>query len=183
MPRRQSHRAKKDAAARARECRARLRLALQEIDIIHNRKQDPEAVDCDTDDTTSICSWDGGVNSWSDVESELAEWVEDEELNDNRPGMSGLEGNEGSASLDVEEIEGDELEKNLERNEDLKQARLNSVFALIMGEKTLCQWKDIEKTRMGGYNGLSERTKRSHKQQARKKEEEDAKIRQTYAFL
>ncbi|KAI0337675.1 hypothetical protein BDW22DRAFT_1423443 [Trametopsis cervina] len=105
-------------------------------------------------------------------------WMDDEDLQD------ACDGDSSPLDLDenpeVEELEGHELDDSLEKREDLMQAK-SSAFSLLMSEpKTIQQWKKIERTRLGGYNGLSARTNRYHKQKAREKEEKDSKTRATF---
>ncbi|KAI0692056.1 hypothetical protein BC835DRAFT_1307316 [Cytidiella melzeri] len=70
------------------------------------------------DAADSVFSWDGGVNSWSDAELDICDWIKDERLQ-NGDGDGLLEKNEGEP--DVEELEGAELEVSLEESENLKQ--------------------------------------------------------------
>ncbi|KAI0703397.1 hypothetical protein BC835DRAFT_1303166, partial [Cytidiella melzeri] len=114
---------KKEAAARAREARARLHLALDELqtqDIVRSASATsvPSAnyqTSPGLDDAESVCSWDRGVNSWSDAESNLGDWSDDKDLQDG-DGDGLLEENGGKP--DVKELEGVELDISLEKSTD-----------------------------------------------------------------
>lgn len=145
-----------------------MRLALAEAHVILNRELSDSSVEL-------VESDEGGVNTWeSDAKSDLAEWVDDEDLLDINEGMLDSENDE------VEELEGDELVQNLEEDEGRKRQRMRSYFDVLMSRRRMRDWNDIERTRIGGYNGLSDRTKRYHRQKAREQEEDDAKTRKRY---
>lgn len=65
-----------EAAARAREGLARKRLGLQETNSSPARSSESDDEVSDDEE----CNWDGNVNCWSDAESDVADWVDDEDL-------------------------------------------------------------------------------------------------------
>ncbi|KAI0694124.1 hypothetical protein BC835DRAFT_1306440 [Cytidiella melzeri] len=129
------------------------------------------------DAAESVCSWDRGVNSWSDAELDMGDWIDDEKLQDG-DGDGLLEENEGEP--DVEELEGAELEVSLEESENLKQATVKSAYALMITQRSAPQWKDIEQAHIGVSTGNSKCTKRHHKQKAHEKEAKDSHTRQSH---
>ncbi len=183
-----NRRAKKQAAARAREGRARLRIALDELRIIQFKQPlpNPECTDMNpnnADDSESVCSWEGGVESWSDAESDLAEWIDDNNLrgSDDNPECGSGDGT--TEDEEVIELEGDELHKSLERSECRRQERLRSAYDVLMREMSAKDWKKAEHTkRMGVYTGQSARTKRHRKLLATEDAKKDAKTRETYVL-
>ena len=103
------------------------------------------------------------------AETPAEEWIDDEE------------------DWDVEELAGNDLQKSLEAKavSDLrKSATVRTAFDLLTTQRTYRDWAAIESSsRLGVYNGLSERTKRDHKKKDREREEKNAVIRQTYVQL
>ena len=190
-----NRKAKKQAAARAREGLAWLRLGLQDLRII-DYKLYPAAVPSDEtsgnsqeDDSQSVCSWDGGVDSWSDAESEIGEWVEESDLQD--LGDEPERGDEivtmGDMELSVIELEGSELIESIGERETLKQKRLRSVNEVLMRHLTARDWSGRygaeRRQRLGVYNGLAPRTIRLHKQMEREQQDADAQIKETYVYF
>jgi hypothetical protein len=112
------------------------------------------------------CGYVGGVNvSLSDSESDYElsedEWTESE-------------------SESLAELEGDELEDNLQSlREEVQQLSVPSPYAEILKTKTTREWAAAESNRGLGYNGLSDRTGRRNAQKAREREEEQKNTRKS----
>ncbi len=189
-----NRRAKKQAAARAREGRARLRLGLCELRVLSYEPPLSQAGAVDQENRAasgeveeeceSVCSWDGGVDSWSDAESDLANWVEDDDLRDSGDHAGrDSDGNLGGEAEEVEELEGTELTESLERAEAHKTERLKSAYDVLMRGLTARDWNGRygaeRRQRLGVYNGQSPRTKRWQRQKAAEEEEKHARTRQT----
>lgn len=166
-------------------------MTLQEIRIINSSPSDFEAaseqVDVSEldDGVESVCSWEGGVASWSDTENDTSEilWLDDTTEDEDEQGEQLVFEEEADEEIEVP-LEGAELDASLQQCVELKDTRVKSAFAVLMDKKrTAKQWKDIERTRIGGYNGRADRTERLHRKQAREKEEEASKMRETYIIL
>jgi len=122
-------------------------------------------------DSSSECGYTGGV----DVDSEDS----DDEYDEGGQMTSEWE---LSDSDSLNELEGDELEENLQMLQaeaEAEVARLEkpSAFEQILKPVTSTYWKRAEENRSLGYNGLSKRTKERRAQQARtaEKRREEAK--------
>lgn len=160
--------AKRKAAARAREGRAKARLrALQtptNLPTIHEGSEAVIIIDLDqSSDMGSDCEQDvacgytGGVNyTWSDTESE----------------SSDTEG-EGWADEELTDLEEDDLPPV---QPQLEQP-LHTPSQTMFGQLSAQQWADAEANRALGYNGLSRRTQQRKDQKARKEHEEREKAK------
>jgi hypothetical protein len=113
----------------------------------------------DPEQDSDKCGYTGGVNvSWSDSESDYE--LSEDEWND-------------SETESLAELEGDELENNLQSLRDEDQwLSVPTAYAEILKKKTTKEWAAAESSRCLGYNGLSNRTGRCHVQKAREREEE-----------
>ena len=156
--------AKRKAAARAREGRARARLRASQVpknlsDLQEAKQQSKPIIIIDLDQTSDVeseseqeadCGYTGGINhAWSDAdESEISdtereEWA-DEELTD---------------------IEEDDLPP-------VQPLQVTAPVQTIFGKISKQQWKEAEQNRAFGYNGQSKRTQQRNEQKARKAHEE-----------
>ena len=163
--------AQKQAAARARAGRARVRLGLLTPLPQHSYDESP-AVE-DSDDGDSVCCWDGGVNSWSDNESDDAEWVDEEDL------QAANEQDEDAS--EAESLQGDELMDSLvkEAQQELEMLKKMTPYEKIKTRTVSSQeWAKAE-SKVGVKNGLSPRTARRHDKDQRDKEKTDANLRKT----
>jgi hypothetical protein len=96
--------------------------------------------------------------SWSDSESDYE--LSEDEWND-------------SETESLAELEGDELENNLQSlREEAQWLSMPTAYAEILKKKTTKEWAVAESHCCLGYNGLSDRTERRHVQKAREREEE-----------
>jgi hypothetical protein len=81
---------------------------------------------------------------------------------------------------ELAELEGQELVQSLGReleNELRMHSWASSQYGSLKMKQTREEWKRAERNRRLGYNGRSERTKRRHDAEARKKEKEDIQFR------
>ena len=112
------------------------------------------------------CGYEGGVNR-KDSETEY------------QPESDDSESDLDAESLD--ELSGDELEWNLERQRELlaEVATLTrpTPYSQIMDSKTTHQWAKAEKNRKLGYNGQSGRSKRRKDKDTRDREEFRKQVR------
>jgi hypothetical protein len=105
------------------------------------------------------CEYTGGVNvSWSDFESDYE--LSEDEWND-------------SETESLAELEGDELENNLQSlREEAQWFSMPTAYAEILKKKTTKEWAVAESSCYLGYNGLFDCTGHCHVQKAREREEE-----------
>ena len=105
------------------------------------------------------CGYTGGVNvSWSDSESDYK--LSEDEWND-------------SETESLAELEGDELENNLQSlREEAQWLSVPTAYAEILKKKTTKEWAVAKSSHCLGYNGLSDRTEHRRVQKAREREEE-----------
>ena len=98
----------------------------------------------------SECGYSRGVNmDLSDSDEDSSDWVDSE-------------------AESLSELEGDELELNLEELRKETEALVGpEVNWKIMEKKTLKEWVNAEKNRALGYTGLSSRTRQRHEKDAR----------------
>ncbi|KAF7302475.1 hypothetical protein HMN09_00881800 [Mycena chlorophos] len=77
--------------------------------------------------------------------------------------------------LDAGELDGDALVDSLEKRvtREIEILKKLSAHDRIRCQLTGKQWEQVERTRMGGYNGLAPRTQRYCAQQAREKDQRD----------
>ncbi|KAJ3847597.1 hypothetical protein EV368DRAFT_87552 [Lentinula lateritia] len=103
----------------------------------------------------------------------LADMLEDLDLWDPADGPMDF-GQESDS--EVEELQGEELVRSLEE----KEARTESAFEVLMKERLVKEWGRAENSsRMGVYNGCSDRTERYHAQKVVEKKKKDAAMRNT----
>lgn len=96
--------------------------------------------------------------------------------------------NTSEGEEEVEELSGTpELEEVLQGSETPEVTPQSGAgtdaYSAIMQKQTGKDWKKAESRRSLGYNGQSARTKRYHEQLARKKEEENAKLRNRWVGI
>ncbi|KAI0683373.1 hypothetical protein BC835DRAFT_1311078 [Cytidiella melzeri] len=184
-----NRRAKREAAQCAREVRARARFALQETHVTRtfNAVSAESDVSSESEQSSpveneySYAAASDCIDGLSNGESDTAGGANGEVLQDVEEEMPELQVEDEESELEVEELEGEELDQSLRRRGNQRQAWLDSAFLLLVNEsRSAHQWNEIKQTRMGGYNGLSKRTKRHHKQIARNKEERDSHSRQRF---
>ncbi|TFY70750.1 hypothetical protein EVG20_g2243, partial [Dentipellis fragilis] len=137
----------------------------------------------ETEDTPlEVCGWNGRVDweyegveeDWMDADSNAA----DEDCTE-------------MVEFEMSELEGDELIENLRRgmlSEEQEFTRPDAevenneptLYKRLAAQKvTPSQWSTAERKRALGYNGLSGRTKRREKKNAKDKAEQDARMRET----
>jgi hypothetical protein len=115
------------------------------------------SVDSDSDDD---CGYTGGVNVCVD-----SEWQEEE-----MDGRDDLD--EWSDTESLAELEGDELEANLQalkpglRDTSLQELEVTTPYEEIKGGKSAKTFANAEKNHGLGYNGLSKHTKQLHDKKA-----------------
>jgi len=100
-------------------------------------------------DSDSDCGYEGGVNcGWSDSDSE-----------------------DYSDADSLEELEGEELEANLnELRAELKELVIPTKYDQFMEPKAAKDWKKAEKNRTLGYTGNSKRTQERRAKEGRDRE-------------
>ncbi|KAI0682335.1 hypothetical protein BC835DRAFT_1311582 [Cytidiella melzeri] len=144
----QNCRAKQEAAQCATEGHAQAHLARQElqltcaIDALAESKQSTLNENEHSNTVTGDCSRDSSVNGQSDGESDIASGANGEDSQDVGDEMPGLQVEDSDEELEVEELEGEELDESLQRRESRRQAGLDSSFSLWVNEsRSACQWK------------------------------------------
>jgi len=86
------------------------------------------------------------------------------------------EDSDTESNKSLEELEGDELEHNLQSlREEVERLSVPTPYAEITKKKMAREWVDAESNHSLGYNGRSDRTGRRHAQKARAREEEQKK--------
>ncbi|KAA1476311.1 hypothetical protein DENSPDRAFT_505648 [Dentipellis sp. KUC8613] len=192
-----AQKASKARAAHARAARVHGRRAStidNDTDIDNDATVDNNINVINTDDITietedtplEVCGWNGRVDweyegveeDWMDADSNAA----DEDCTE-------------MVEFEMSELEGDELIENLRRgmlSEEQEFTRPDAEVenneptlykSLVAQKVTPSQWSTAERKRALGYNGLSGRTKRREKKNAKDKAEQDARMRETYVCL
>ncbi|KAF8983083.1 hypothetical protein BDQ17DRAFT_1336659 [Cyathus striatus] len=163
--------AKKEAAAQAREAKARLRLGLlseghHPTPTVNTAEPDHESIDANGSESDSS-TWDGTLFcipvSDSEDSGAEGEWEDIQYLNDSSA--------DTDLDADLEVLEGEEL--------DTQELKKHAPYQLLLGNKSMHNWKVAEGKRNLGYNGLSDRRRREISQRLWEKEERDMVTRES----
>jgi hypothetical protein len=166
----QPPKARKAAAARAREGKAQKKVMLNNEDAL---ELSSDNMQLEKESDAECTDWTGGVNHV------LSDSENDEDWEDIYSASEASD-SDNDEDHDLEELEGQDLVEGLHKYWALELQELAQLtpYELLLQKKIPKEWKKAEAKRELGYNGLSDRRKREIAQKLRIKEEQDKVIRE-----